>query len=162
MFQVRTCILSARLVMHIYYCFDRRHKLSLLPHVLGNNFGRQGGKGGHRAETPNKTRGGRPRNRLHRGFSLGRAGSRSPFPAAGRQAAVLGAAPRPSSDHLAGHTAPPTTQCELLGPQGARGAGLRAPRAHFATCRQKRPSGGRAREAARFFFDRNAAEMSRD
>ena len=122
-----------------------RQKLSLYKNVLGNNALRARRNRGHRPETPETTRGNRFRDRLHRGVFLATAGSRSPFPATGRQAAVVGAAPCPSSDHLAGRTTPHTTQWNLPLPQGARGAGLRAPRAHFATCRQKRPSGGRAR-----------------
>jgi hypothetical protein len=107
---------------------------------------------GRRAETPGITRGARRRTRLRRGFFLGRAGSRSPFPATGRQAAVVGAAPRPSSNRPAGHTTPHTTQCKHPGHQGARKAGLRAPRARFITCHQKRPPAGRARETARNTF----------
>ena len=129
-----------------------RQKLSPDKNVLGNNALRARRNRGLRAETPDITRGARRRDRLHRGFSLARAGSRSPFPAAGRQAAVVGAAPRPSSDHPAGHTAPHTTQCKHPDHQGARGAGLHAPRARFTTCHQKRPPAGRARETARNIF----------
>jgi len=60
--------------------------------------------------------------------------------------------PRPSSDHPAGHIAPHTTQCKHPDHQGARGAGLHAPRARFTTCHQKRPPAGRARETARNIF----------
>ena len=77
-----------------------------------------------RAETPGITRGRSARTRLRRGVFLGRAGSRSQFPATDRQAAVVGAAPRPSSDHPAGHIAPHATQCKHPGHQGARGGGL--------------------------------------
>jgi len=88
---------------------------------------------GRRAETPGITRGARRRTRLRRGFFLARAGSRSPFPAAGRQVAVVGAAPRPSSDHLGSHTTPPTTQCKPPGPQpsGRKGSRFARPTSSF-------------------------------
>jgi hypothetical protein len=99
--------------------------------ALGNNALRARGRSrGRRAETPEITYEHRARTRLRRVFSSGRAGNRGPFPAAGRQAAVLGARRPirvPTTQPAKGITKSPhiphtTTQCTLSGHQGARGA----------------------------------------